>query len=136
MIFHVHEVENFNWRTLRYFMSTKWESFSWGTLVYFMSTKWKCVTREIYNISCSQSGKLQLGYSKLFMSTQRKSLTGELCDISFLRGGKGQLENSAIFPVHEVEKFDRRTPRYFMPTKWKRSYGELYNISCPQSGKV
>ena len=35
MIFHVHEVENLNWVTLGYFMSSKWKSLV-GELYYFL----------------------------------------------------------------------------------------------------
>ena len=42
---------------------------------------------------------------------------------------------STILHVHEVEKFNRRTLRYFMPMKWKSLTGVFYYISCPQSGK-
>ena len=45
MIFYVHEVENFNWRTLRY----------------FIFTKWKCLARKLYEIIFPQSGKRLTG---------------------------------------------------------------------------
>ena len=50
--FHVHEVEDFSWRTLIYFMS------NWRDTRYFMSTKRKCLAGELYDISCSRSGKV------------------------------------------------------------------------------
>ena len=72
-IFHVCEVEKFNWRDLRYFMSSKWkrltgqlddnscpqsEKFSWRTFLYFMSKKWKTLAGELYYISCPRSRKV------------------------------------------------------------------------------
>ena len=41
-----------------------------------------------------------------------------------------------IFHVYQVEYFSWRTLMYFMSTKWKRSPGEFYNVSCLRSGKV
>ena len=109
-IFHIHQVENFSWRSL----------FN----LYFISTKLKILTREPYDILCPKGGRFQLGNSILFhihevekfnwtalryfMSTKRKCLTGDLYDISCPRNGKSQLENSAIIPVHEVEKSNWR----------------------------
>ena len=80
-VIHVHKVEKFNWRTVRYFMFTKYKS----------------VTGDIYDTLCSQSGKfyveksiifsfhevekLYWGTVRYFMSTKWKRLNGELCDI-------------------------------------------------------
>ena len=50
MIFHVHEVEKFNWRAPRYFISTKWKTFA----------------EELYNILCPRSGKDELKRSTIF----------------------------------------------------------------------
>ena len=65
--FYFNEVEKFNWRSLRYFMSTKWKSlidnstiflvmevekYNWTIMQYFMSTKWKSLTGDVYDISC------------------------------------------------------------------------------------
>ena len=50
MIFHVHEVEKFNWRAPRYFISTKWKTFA----------------EELYNISCPRSGNDELKRSMIF----------------------------------------------------------------------
>ena len=102
-IFHVHEVEKFNQRTL----------------LYFMTRNRKNVTREIYVISCLRSGKVQLENSTLFMSTKWKSLIGELCDKSRPQSGKFQLKNLTIFHVYEVEKSDWNALRYIMSTKRK-----------------
>ena len=70
-VFHVQEVKMFNWRDLRYFMSTKSkilagelyfhvrevEKINWRDLQYFMFTKWKILAGELYYISCPRSGK-------------------------------------------------------------------------------
>ena len=34
------------------------ENFSWETLLYFMSTKWKSLTGEPYDTSCPRIGKV------------------------------------------------------------------------------
>ena len=73
MIFYVHKVENFNSRTLRYFIFMKWTrelhnifcprsgKFNWRDIRYFMSIKWKSLAGQIYDISCPQSGKVLAG---------------------------------------------------------------------------
>ena len=76
MIFHVHEVEKFNCRTLEYFMSTIWKS----------------LTGELYGISCPQSGKVKLENSAIFHVNEVekfkwKTLTGKLYEISCLLSG-------------------------------------------------
>ena len=70
------------------------------------------------------------------MSTKEKSLAWELYYILCLRSWKVQLENTAIFHVLEVEKCNRRVPRYFMSTKEKSLAGELYYILCLRSWKI
>ena len=88
MIFHVYQVECFSWRTL----------------LYFMSTKWKRSPGEFYNVSCLRSGKVELeGYTILHahkvekfnwrtvryvMSMKWKSFTGELYYISCPRSAE------------------------------------------------
>ena len=43
--------------------------------------------------------------------------------------------SSTIIHVHKVEKFNWRTVRYFMFTKYKSVTGDIYDTLCPQSGK-
>ena len=50
MIFHVHEVEKVNWRTVQYFLPTKWKS----------------LTGEIYDTSCTESAKVGVENSTVF----------------------------------------------------------------------
>ena len=53
-VFHVHKVENFNWRDLSYFMSTMWKS----------------LTVELYNISCPRVENLNWMALRYLMSTK------------------------------------------------------------------
>ena len=50
MIFHVHEVEKVNWRTVQNFLPTKWKS----------------LTGEIYDTSCTESAKVGVENSTVF----------------------------------------------------------------------
>ena len=87
-MFHVHEMEKFNWKALQY----------------FMFTKWKRLTGELDDISCPRSGKGELENWTIFpihevekfnwrdiqyfMPTKWKSGSGELNNISCARSGK------------------------------------------------
>ena len=71
-----------------------------------MSTKWKSLTVELDDISCSQSGKVELENSTIIH-------VYEVAKVNW----------RTLFHVHEVEKFDWRALRYFMSTKWKSITG-------------
>ena len=69
MVFHVHQVENYlcekyarNGRVSleisTIFHVHEVKKCKWRILLHFMSKKWKSVTRELYNILCTPSGKL------------------------------------------------------------------------------
>ena len=58
-IFHVYEVEKFDWNALRYIMSTK------RSLRYIMSAKWKSLTGDLEEISSPLRGKLLLENSSM-----------------------------------------------------------------------
>ena len=76
------------------------EKVNWRTVLYFLSTKWKTLTGEIDDFSCPQNGEVEEENSIIFhihevekfnwrallyfMSTKWKSLTGELYYISCL----------------------------------------------------
>ena len=75
------------------------------------------------------SGKEPLSFScEIILQTFVCSLTVELYNISCPGSGKVQLKNSTIFHGHKLEKFNWRTLRYFMSTKWNVLVGGLYYI--------
>ena len=148
MIFHVHQVEKFFWRTLLNFMSTKWKLLA-GELYYIScprsgkvwqkrSTIFRVHRVENFSwgtISCPQSGKVRLEWCKIlyvsevekyiwrtvryFNIHQLKNLNWKVLPYFITTKWKCSLENSTKFHVYKVEQFNWSTVQYFLSTKWK-----------------
>ena len=57
MVFHIQEMETITWKTVQYFMSTKWKTLELENSTIFLPRKLKSLNGEIYNISCPRISK-------------------------------------------------------------------------------
>ena len=114
--------KNYNQKSLRNLQA---EKLNWRVLRYCMFTKWKNVNRELCYISCSRSGKFQLGNSTVFHVHEVEKFNWRTYEITCPRSGKFWVWNSTVFHVQEVEMFSQKNQENIFSTNWKTFNWEI-----------